>query len=142
MHAQRVDASLLHARKPSAVVLRLALALDRQVDGGLHRRGALSEDGRAPVVARRRSRGHHHMLDVIELDRGLRHLGKLRRRLALDGAAGGERLADGAKLAGLGAARVADTALQYRGRENVAAMKGGDMRIGNALRGGALIETR
>ena len=61
--------------------------------------------------------------DAVELDRGLRDLGELRGRLALDGAAGRERLADGAELAGLGSALIADAGLQHGGREHVAAVQ-------------------
>ena len=63
-------------------------------------------------------------------------------RLALDGAAGGERLADGAELAGLGAALVADAGLQNRRRQHVAAVQRGDLGIGNAVGGRALVEAR
>ena len=58
-------------------------------------------------------------------------------RLALDRAAGRERLADGAELAGLGAALVADAGLQHGRRQHVAAVQDGDLRIRNAVGGGA-----
>ena len=104
MHAERVDAGGLQPLEPGVVVGRLALRLDRQIDRGLHRRRALAEDRGAAVAPARRAGRHHHVLDAVELDGGLGDFGELRRRLALDGAAGRERLADGAELAGLGAA--------------------------------------
>ena len=64
------------------------------------------------------------------------------RRLALDGAAGRERLADRAELAGLGAALIADAGLQDGGREHVAAVQRRDLRIGNAVGGRAIVEAR
>ena len=134
--------AFLHASEPGVVVGRLALALDRQRDGGLHRRGALGQDRGTAVVAGRRARGHHHVGDAVELDGGLGDLGELRRRLALDGAAGGERLADGAELAGLGAALIADAGLQHRGGEHVAAVQHRDLPIGDAVRGHAVVEAR
>ena len=87
--------------------------------------------------ARRRAGGHHHVLDAVELDGGPGDSAELRRCLALDRAAGRQRLADGAELAGLGPALIADAGLQDGGGEHVAAVQDGDLRIGNAVRGRA-----
>ena len=84
MHAERIDAGALHAREPDVVVGRLALALNRQIDGRFHGGGALGKDRGATIAAGRRAGGHHHMRDAVELDGGGRDFGKLRRRLALD----------------------------------------------------------
>ena len=73
------------------------------------------------------------MFDAVELDGGSRDLGELRRGLVRDRAAGGERLADGAELAGFRSALIADAGLQDGGREHVAAMQDGDLMIRHAL---------
>ena len=142
MHAERIDAGVAQPREPDVVVGRLALPLDRQIDRRLDRARALGEDRGAAVAAGRRAGRHHHVPDAVELDGGLRDLGELRRGLALDGAAGGERLADGAELAGLRAALIADAGLQHRRREHVAAVQHGDLPIGDAVRGLQLVEAR
>jgi hypothetical protein len=111
-------------------------------DRGLDRRCALGQDRRAAVGAGRRAGGHHHVFDAVELDRRLGDFGELGRRLALDRTAGGERLADGAELAGLGPALIADARLQYRRRQHVAAVQDRDLRIGNSVRGLERIEFR
>ncbi len=142
MHPERVDTGIAHAREPSFVVRRLALPLDGQVDGCLHRTRALREDRCAAIAAGGRTGRHHHVLDAVELDRGLRDLGKLTRRLALDRAAGRQRLADGAELAGFGAALVPDTRLQDRGRQHIATMEHRDLPIWDAVRGVEVVEVR
>ena len=142
MHAETVDAGACEAFEPSVVVGRLALRLDRQIDGGFHGRRALAQDRRAAIAARRRAGGHHHVLDAVELDRRARDFGELSGRLALDGPARRERLADGAELAGLRAALVADAGLQDRGREDVAAVQRRDVGIRNAVLGLQIVEPR
>ena len=126
----------LHAREPGIVVGRLALSLDRQIDRGLHRARTFGEDRGAAVAPGRRAGRHHHVLDAVEFDGGLGDFGELLRRLAFDGAAGGERLADGAELAGLGPALIAHAGLQDRRRQDVAAVQHRDLPIRNAVGGG------
>ncbi len=116
--------------------------MNGQVDGPLHAGGALAQDFRPAIAARRRPRGHHHVGDAVELDRRLRHLAKLLRRFAFDGAAGRQGLADGAELASLGPALIADAGLQDRRRQHVAAVQGRDLRVGDAVRRRELVEAR
>ena len=87
MHPERVDAGGLHAVEPAVVVGRLALALDRQVDRGLDREGALAEHRGAAVGRRRRAGRHHHVLYAVEQHGGACHLGQLLGRLVGDRAA-------------------------------------------------------
>ena len=134
VHAQRVYTGVVHAGEPGVVVGRLALALDRQVHSGFDGSGAFGQDGGAAVVAGRGAGGQNHVLDAVQFDRGLGDLGELGGGFALDRAAGGERLADGAELAGLGAALVADAGLQHRRRQHVAAVQDGDLRVRDAVR--------
>ena len=131
-----------HALEPAVGIRRLALRLDRQVDGGLHRERALAEHGGTAVCGVRRARRHHHVLDAVEQHGGARHLGELIRRLVRDGAAGGQRLANRAELAGLGAALVADAGLQHGRRQHVLRVQHGDLRIGDAVKGLQAIEAR
>src|SRR5882724_13445221 len=87
MHAERIDAGILHAREPEVLVRRLTLPLDRQINGCLHGSRTLGEDGCAAVAAGWRAGRHDHVLHAIELDGSLRDLSELRGRLALDGTA-------------------------------------------------------
>ncbi len=142
MHAERVDTGVVHPREPGVAIRRLALALNGKIDRGFHGGGAVGKDRRAAVGRRRRAGGHHHVGHAVELDRGLRHLGQLLGCLVLDGAAGGERLADGAELAGLGPALIADAGLQHGGGEHVAPVQHGDLPVRNPVGGHAIIKSR
>ena len=135
MQAERIDARRLQPGEPAVVIGRLALGLDRQVHRRLHREGALAEHGRPSVGGVGRARGHHHVLDAVEEHGGAGDLRELLRRLVGDGSPGRERLSDGAELAGLGAALVADAGLQHRGGEHVAPVQHGDLRIGHPVEG-------
>lgn len=53
------------AFEPSVVVGRLALRLDREIDGGFYRRCALAQDGRAAIAAGRGAGGHHHVAYAV-----------------------------------------------------------------------------
>ena len=140
MHAERVYTGVVHAGEPGVVVGWFALALDRQVDGGFDGPGAFGQDGGASVVAGRGAGGQNHVLDAVQFDRGLGDVGELGGGFAFDGAAGGERLADGAELAGFGAALVADAGLQHGGRQHVAAVQDGDFRVWDAVFRGQVVE--
>ena len=142
MHAETVDARPSEAFEPSVVVGRLALRLDRQIDGGFHGYRAFAQDGRAAITARRGAGGHHHVLDAVELDGRASDFGELSRRLALDGPACRQRLADGAELAGLGAALIADAGLQDSGCEDIAAVQRCNVRIRDAVLGLQIVEPR
>lgn len=142
MHAERIDAGVLHSLKPGVVVGRLALSLDRKIDRGFDPPRAFAKDFGTTVAARRRSGCHHHMGNAIKLDSCAGDFGELLRRLAFNGTAGGEGLADGAELAGLGAALIPDAGLQDRRRQHVAAVQRCNFRIGNAVSGRALVKAR
>ena len=142
MHAEAVDARAREPLEPSVVVGRLALRLDRQIDGGFHGRRAFAQDRRAAIAAGRGAGGHHHVLDAVELDGRASDFGELSRRLALNGPACRQRLADGAELAGLGAALIADAGLQDGGCEDVAAVQRRDVRIRDAVLGLQIVESR
>jgi hypothetical protein len=142
MHPERIGAGGAKAREPGVAVGRLALYLDRQIDRRFHRGGALGQNGRAAILSRWGAGGHHHVLDAVEFDGGFGHFGKLRRRLSLDRAASGERLADRAELAGLGAALISNTGLENCSGEHVASMQNGDLRIGYAVGSLQRVESR
>ena len=69
-------------------------------------------------------------------------LGELLRRFALDRSARRKRLSDGTELTSLGAALVANAALQHRGRQHVAAVQHRDLPIGNAVGGAEVVKAR
>ena len=140
MHAERVDAGSLHATEPFIPVGRLALRLNREIDRGFHRARAVAQDLSTAIAAARRSRRHNHMFDVVEFHCGVGDFRQLTRRLALYGSSGGKRLSDGAELARLRAALIADAALQYSRRQHVAAMQRCDLPVGHALGGGEIVE--
>ena len=140
MHPECVYTSVIHAGEPGVIVGWLALALDGQVDGGFDGPGAFGENGGASVVARWGAGSHHHVLDAIQFDRGFGDGGELGGGFALDRAAGGEGLADGAELAGFGSALIADAGLQHCGGQHVPTVQNGDFRIRDAVFGGQVVE--
>jgi uncharacterized protein (TIGR02466 family) len=82
------------------------------------------------------------VLDAIEFDCRARDFGKLSGRLALDGSPCRKGLTDGAELAGLRSALIADAGLQDSGRENVTTMQRRNMRIGDAVVGLQIVKSR
>ena len=140
MHAERIDAGVVHAGEPGVIVGWFALALNGQVDGGFDGPGAFGENGGASVVARRGAGSKNHVLDAIQFDRGFGDGGELGGGLAFNCPAGGEGLADGTELAGFGSALIADAGLQHGSSQHVPTVQHSDFRIRDAVLGRQVVE--
>jgi hypothetical protein len=119
---------------------RFDLDLDRQArHRGQDRRHRPDQVSRAAVGPGRRPGRHHHLPDPVEADRGLRHLGQLRRGLGRHRRARAQRLLDRAEPAAL-VLGVPDAGLHHRRGQHVPAVQARDLLVAHPVGRGQVVE--
>jgi len=133
MHAEAVDAGLLHPLVPDRIIGGLALPLDGQIDPAFHRSRRFRHQTGPPVIGIGRAGGHHQLTDAIETHRCLGHFSHLLGGLAHQRRVILQRLLNRTELAGLRSIAKADAGLQQRCGKHIATVQQSDRAIRDAI---------